>query len=463
MNQSKKSTGVLIIGAGLTGLTLGFLLKRRNIDFVIVEKEGRAGGVINTKQHDGFTYETGPNTGIIAHPEVVELFEMLAPECEIELADPKAENRWILKNGNWKNLPSGIISGISTPLFSLYDKFRILGEPFRKRGTNPMESVSALVKRRMGQSFLDYAIDPFISGIYAGDPDQLVTQYALPKLYALEQKYGSFIKGALKKARISKTPREKKANRKVFSAKGGLQELTNALEKNIPPKNRICGASNLQVSRTSSGFALRFSDSKGTYHQVDSNFLVSTVGGYELPELFDFISKERILPVSRLEYAKVIQIILAFRKWNGPELNAFGGLVPSSERRNLLGVLFPSSLFAGRAPEGGALISAFLGGIKRPDLYELPDEDLSQLLISELDELLQIRKSKLSFLEIHRYQTAIPQYDGQSPERLREIKALEEEFPGLILAGNIRDGIGIADRIRQAFDISDLIIKQIDK
>jgi protoporphyrinogen/coproporphyrinogen III oxidase len=96
---------VTIIGAGLTGLTLGFLLKRRNIDFVIVEKESRAGGVINTKQHDGFTYETGPNTGIIAHPEVVELFEMLAPECEIELADPKAENRWILKNGNGKTSP----------------------------------------------------------------------------------------------------------------------------------------------------------------------------------------------------------------------------------------------------------------------------------------------------------------------------------------------------------------------
>jgi protoporphyrinogen/coproporphyrinogen III oxidase len=457
MNHTNKSTGVLIIGAGLTGLSLGFLLKRRNIDFLIVEMESRAGGVINTKQHNGFTYETGPNTGIIAHPEVVELFEMLAPECEIELADPKAENRWILKNGQWKNLPSGLISGIFTPLFSLYDKFRILGEPFRKRGTNPMETVSELVKRRMGQSFLDYAVDPFISGIYAGDPDQLVTQYALPKLYALEQKYGSFIKGAIKKAREPRTERDLKANRKVFAAKGGFNNLIMALTRQIGEENIIYSAKNIKISHAGSSFSTAVKVENGELLTIQSQKLITTSGGHSLADLFDFIDRDELEAITKLKYARVVQLIMAFNKWNGPELNAFGGLVPSKEKRNFLGVLFPSSIFGGRTPEGGALLSVFFGGMKRPDIYDMNDEEIYKLADLELSELFDLPKSDLAFKEIYRYRHAIPQYDNKSPERLKRIIELQTKYPGLILAGNIRDGIGIGDRIRQAFDISGLI------
>lgn len=448
---------VTIIGAGLTGLTLGFLLKRHNIDFVIVEKDSRAGGVINTKQHDGFTYETGPNTGIIAHPEVVELFEMLAPECEIELADPKAENRWILKNGKWKNLPSGLISGIFTPLFSLYDKFRILGEPFRKRGTNPMESVSGLVKRRMGQSFLDYAVDPFISGIYAGDPDQLVTQYALPKLYTLEQKYGSFIKGAIKKAREPKTERDLKASRKVFAAQGGFENLIQSLTRHIGAENFIYSARDVKISYSDSTFSTEVKLDNGKSFTIHSPKLITTTGGHSLADLFDFIDREELEDVTKLKYARVVQLIMAFNKWNGPELNAFGGLVPSKEKRNFLGVLFPSSIFRGRTPEGGALLSVFMGGVKRPEVFDMNDEEIYKLADMELNQLFDLPKSDLAFKEIYRYRHAIPQYDNKSPERLKRISELQAKYPGLLLAGNIRDGIGIGDRIRQAFDISGLI------
>jgi len=218
MSKTETKPKIVILGAGITGLTIGYYLQRAAIDFVIVERSPVAGGVIQTHERDGFVYETGPNTGIIAHPEVAELFELLAPGCQLELADPKAENRWILKNGKWVPLPSGMMGGIKTPLFSLKDKLRLLAEPFRKKGDNPMETISELVKRRMGKSFLEYAVDPFISGIYAGNPDLLVTKYALPKLYNLEQQYGSFIKGGVKKSREPKSDRDRKATRKVFSA-----------------------------------------------------------------------------------------------------------------------------------------------------------------------------------------------------------------------------------------------------
>lgn len=455
--ENEMRAEVVILGGGLTGLTLAFLLQRANVDFVLLEKSDKAGGVIQTRERDGFVYEIGPNTGILAHPEVAELFELLAPDVEIELANPKAENRWILKNGKWQALPSGLTGGVKTPLFTLKDKFRLLAEPFRKKGDNQMETISELVKRRMGQSFLDYAVDPFISGIYAGDPDQLVTKYALPKLYALEQNYGSFIKGGIKKAREPKSDRDRKATRKVFSVKGGFRNLISALVDRIPSEKIVYNAALISVSAGDSSFFTKVKTSEGRQLTIKSRRFTSTAGGHELAGLFDFIDNDTLQPVTHLEYAKVAQVIMAFDRWNGPLLNAFGGLIPSKEKRNILGVLFPSSIFEGRTPDGGALLSVFTGGVKRPDLLNLGDDELLKIVRQEMTDLLQIDKSRLAFVEIHRYQHAIPQYGKQSPEKLQRITELEARHPGLILAGNIRDGIGIADRIRQATELSKLL------
>jgi protoporphyrinogen/coproporphyrinogen III oxidase len=150
---------------------------------------------------------------------VAELLEDLKDDCKPEVADETAKARWIWKNNRWIPLPSGLISGITTPLFSATDKLRLLGEPFRKKGKNPNETLAQLVLRRMGKSFLDYAIDPFILGIYSGDPARLVTKYAFPKLYWLEQDYGSFICGAIKKAKNPKPNVTKKPPKKYFQLK----------------------------------------------------------------------------------------------------------------------------------------------------------------------------------------------------------------------------------------------------
>ncbi len=450
-------TDVTIIGAGLTGLSLAFFLQEKGISVVVVEKQNRAGGVMQTLERDGFIYESGPNTGIIARGEVAELFKALAPDCTIELANPQSKNRWILKKGKWEPIPAGFIKAIKTPLFTLRDKFGILGEPFRKRGDNPMESIAGMVKRRMGKSYLDYAVDPFISGIYAGDPDQLITKYAMPKLYALEQHYGSFIKGAIKKSREAKTPVEMQATKEVFAARGGFKNLVAALVGKLPGQNLYLGVSGLQIIREEKGFTSTFSTAEGNSCQIQSEWVVSTVGGHSLTGMFDFIDSNALKPISDLRYAKVVQVVMGFSKWNGPKLNAFGGLIPSKEKRNILGVLFPSSIFEGRTPEGGALLSVFMGGIKKPEIIEMDDAALTAMATAELEDLLQISLSNMAFLEIFRYPHAIPQYDASSPQRLERIAKLEKQYPGLLLAGNIRNGIGISDRIGQAFDLADMI------
>src|SRR5512133_3474478 len=189
---------VVILGAGLTGMVTAHHLNKRGLDFLLVEMASRTGGVIHSVSENGFLYEEGPNSGVIGNIEVIRLFDDLAGQCELETASTNNKKRYVLKNGRWEPLPGSLKSAVKTPLFSLKDKFRILLEPFRPKGKDPHETLAGLVKRRLGQSFLDYAIDPFIIGVYAGDPARLVPKYALPKLYNLEQKYGSFIGGTIK-------------------------------------------------------------------------------------------------------------------------------------------------------------------------------------------------------------------------------------------------------------------------
>jgi oxygen-dependent protoporphyrinogen oxidase len=450
---------VVIVGAGLTGLTMGLYLKKAGINFLIIDKSAKTGGVIQTIREKGFVYETGPNTGVVSCPEMTELFEELAGKCELEVADPSAKRRLIWKNQAWHALPSGLMSAIGTPLFTWGDKFRILGEPFRAKGTNPNETLAELVKRRMGKSYLDYAIDPFISGIYAGDPTKLVTKYAMPKLYNLEQEYGSFIKGAMKKAKLPKTDRDKKATKEVFSAKGGLKHLIDALTESIGPENILLSAETM-VKPTSAGFQLQVTTPEQLI-TLETPHLVTTCGGYALPALLPFLNEEEVAPFNDLKYAAVTQVLLGFNKWKGISLKAFGGLVPGKENKNILGVLFTSSFFEGRAPQGGALLSVFMGGTKRPDIAQMDNFEIETLLNKELPRMMSDRSLSADLIRIHRYPKAIPQYTESSGKRFEMIEQIQQKYSGLILAGNIRDGIGMADRVKQGRSIAEELIGKI--
>lgn len=451
MNQSEEIK-VAIIGAGLTGLTTALYLKKAGIDVQIYEKSDRAGGVIHTLNENGFTFEAGPNSGVLSRVEAAELLDDLADECTLEVADETAKARWIWKNGKWEPLPSGLIGGVTTPLFTFTDKLRILGEPFRKKGENPNETLAELVLRRMGKSFLNYAIDPFILGIYSGDPGKLVTKYAFSKLYELEQNYGSFIGGSIKKAREPKSERDKKATKVIFSVKGGLQNLINAFVNKIGEENIHLNCKNLFVEENGNFYSTNLN--KEVYTHV-----ISTTGAYALPSLFPFVPAEKIQRITQMKYSKVVQVALGFNTWKGLPLKAFGGLVPSIEKRDVLGVLFLSSFFKDKAPQNGALLSVFLGGVRRPEIAGLTDEEIITLVRKEVIEMMQLETFEPDLMKIFRYEHAIPQYGLESEQKMKAIVEVEKQFPGLILAGNIRDGIGIADRIKQGRLTAEALIK----
>ena len=452
--MAEKNIKVAIVGAGLTGLTTAFYLKKAGIDFTVFEKSDKPGGVIQTHHTNEFTFESGPNTGMLSRPEVAELLEDLKEDCTIEIADDSSKARWIWKKNRWVPLPSGLISGVSTPLFSFSDKMRLLAEPFRKKGDNPNESLAQLVLRRMGKSFLDYAIDPFILGIYSGDPSQLVTQYAFPKLYRLEQDYGSFIGGSVKKAKEPKSDRDKNATKEIFSVEGGLSNLIDALVKRTGKDHFLLNCQKLTFEKNKDGYYSNLTKENFTH-------VVSTTGSYELKNLFPFIEKENLTAITQMNYSKVVQVSLGFKKWEGVPLRAFGGLVPSIEKRRILGVLFISSFLKNKAPENGALLSVFLGGVRQPEIIDLSDAEISRITEEELTEMLKLIKFNPDMMRIFRYRYAIPQYGFESEKKLKVISQLQEKYPGLVLSGNIRDGIGIADRINQGKTVADLLIKDL--
>ncbi|MFW5758016.1 MAG: protoporphyrinogen oxidase [Bacteroidota bacterium] len=445
MSENKYYSAV-VIGAGLTGLTAAYHL--RNKDILIIEENSEAGGVIHTHRNNGFLYESGPNTGVVGTPEIVELFDELKGKCELEEANENNKKRYILKNGKWQPLPDSLIGGIQTPLFTPGDKIRLLGEPFRAKGKDPHETLSALVKRRMGKSFLDYAVDPFILGVYAGDPDVLVPKYALPKLYKLEQEHGSFIGGAIKKQMKKKTEQEKKVTRKVFSLKGGFSNLVNALFQSVGKDKFVFEAKDVEIMPQDDLFIIRYKKN-GKIVSVKTRNVISTAGAHQLPPLMPFIDKKDMEVLTGLHYARVVEVSLGFKNWEGMPLDAFGGLIPSRENRDILGILFLSALFNDRAPASGALLTVFIGGSRKEHLVNFTDDQIRNLVQKEVTDLMQLPSFHPSLFYINRYDHAIPQYDARSGKRFEIIRKLQALYPGLLLGGNMRDGIGMADRVKQ--------------
>lgn len=458
--MTSQTKDAVIIGAGLTGLSLAYFLKKAGKNVLVIEKESEIGGVISTKTENGFTYETGPTTGVLGSLEIIQLFDELNSNCKLQIADKSANKRYIWKKNRWNALPTGIVSAISTPLFTLYDKIRILGEPFRRKGGYPDEPISEMVVRRLGKSFLNYAVDPFLSGVYAGDPEKLITRHALPKLYALEFEHGGFVRGTIAKHRNIDTNKlhshKHKITREVFSVNKGLKNLILALESQIGAENILNTCQSATVEPILGGYKTTFNTSTGDQYKITSDKLVSTVSASQLGTLLPFVEAKKLNNISNTTYAPVVQIAVGFNQWTGIKLDAFGGLISSKDNRNILGILFPSAIFPNRAPHGGALLSVFMGGIKRPELLNFTDKELTDILLEELRITMKVSTTP-DLIRIHRYQNAIAQYDIKTEQRLQTIAEIEIEYPGLIIAGSLRDGIGMSDRVKQAVNIAKTI------
>ena len=451
----------VVIGAGISGLTAAFRLQQQGLTVEVLEAAPRAGGVIGSRRRDGFLFETGPNSTLDTTPLINALLADLGIAAERRDASAVAATRFIVRDGRLVALPTSPTAFLTTGAFTLSAKLRLLLEPFiAPAPAGVEESIAAFVRRRLGGEFLDYAIDPFVAGIYAGDPERISVPAAFPRLHALEQKYGSLIKGQIQGARERRKNAEKAKNAAAsFSFADGMQTFTDALAGRLR-----CVRTGVQVTRLARGGDGRYTvegDASGTPFARRARSVVLAVGAGAAAALVREIAPAAAGALTAIDYAPVTVAASAYRRADiAHALDGFGFLVPKKERRSMLGTLFSSSMFPGRAPEGAVLLTSFIGGRRNPDLPARPDAELAPMIHAELAALVGATGTPL-WTEITRWPRAIPQYDLGHLGRVAHVDAAEAALPGLFFCASYRGGVSVGDCIKSAHAVADGVARLV--
>jgi oxygen-dependent protoporphyrinogen oxidase len=451
---------VAIIGGGITGLTAAFYLKRAGVPVTVYEAGNRTGGVIQSLRKDGFLAEFGPNTLLETSPKIGQLVRDAGLESRRLDPDPKASARYVVRYKRPVAMPSAALGFLTTDLFSLNAKFAVLREPFvppRRDGVE--ESIGEFVVRRFNREFLDHAIDALVAGIYAGDPNRLSVTHAFPKLKALEDNYGSMIKGQIFGGRERKKRGEVAKDRAPkFSFDEGLQVLPDTLCASLGDAVRL----NTAVTRlvqSEGRWTLDLKAGDGSESRAEHGVVVYAGSAFKLAEL---VVEARGMTVdlsafSEIRYPPVASVVLGFRRADvAHSCEGFGMLIPKIEGFKILGTIFSSSLFPNRAPEGHVTLSSYVGGERYPELALLPPDQLSALVCEDLRVLLGVRGVPV-FSHSVLYPRAIPQYNvgyGRFKGLLDEIEAGAD---GLFFAGHYRDGVSLSDSILSGCNMADRV------
>ena len=439
---------VLIVGGGISGLATAWFLRRRGVAVTVLEAGGEAGGTVRTIARAGFTVETGPTSTLSRGGALDELIAGVGVQADVVEADRRAP-RYIVKDNRLVPLPSGPIDFIKTPLFTASAKWRLLAEPVWRRA-RAEESIAQFARRRIGAQFLDWAVDPFVSGVYAGDPERLSVRAAIPRLYALEAQYGSLFIGALAQMFRGRSGGAQPRGR-LISFRRGMQTLPAAIARELGESLHL----NTRVS------ALTRAGTQWIVHSAGAEFRASNVilavPAYRAAELLAPMSPELVRELNAIAYSPVVSIALGFaRKQVGHPLDGFGALLPRRLQRETLGVIFSSTLFAGRAPPDKVLLTAFIGGVRNPAVGERDESELVDRVLSDLRPLLAIQGDPI-FRIVTRWPQAIPQYELGHNERLARIDAILAEKPGLHVCANWRGGISLADCVSSAAALADTL------
>lgn len=453
MTGPHEQADAVVIGGGISGLCAAYGLVKRGLKVTVLERDSEVGGTMKTVRENGFLSESGPNSAL----ETTPLFRELVSECGISdeflYANPAGKNRFILRNGTMHALPLSPGAFLATPLFSVRGKLRLLMEPLIGRGTGE-ESIADFVARRVGREFLDYAIDPFVAGVFAGRPERLSVQAAFPKLHALEKNYGGLVKGMILGRRERQRRAEKAKDRaESFSFAGGMQVLPKAIARKLDSSVQTDSkVDSIRVMGPSS-FSVTYVH-RGSSRTIGCRTLVLSVPAFVAAELLRSHSPETAGILQSITYSPVSSLFLGFKKETvGHPLNGFGVLIPTRERRSILGCLWSSSLFPGRAPDGMVAVTAFVGGARQPELTELPENKLCDLVLTELKNIMQV-SGKLVYLRVTTWKQAIPQYELGYHEKTRALEQFEANHPGLYFCSNFKGGISVGDCVQNAQEVS---------
>ncbi|MCP3849179.1 MAG: protoporphyrinogen oxidase [Gammaproteobacteria bacterium] len=460
--SSTTELDVLIIGGGISGLSTAWWLAQSGLNVQVWEKSAHAGGKIKTTKANGFTTEQAASMLMNFKPEVDQFLRHSGLETlKAQRLLSAKSNRYLMHKGQLQALPMTIARLFFSPLWSPQGKLRLLLEPFAKKATREHETVSEFITRRLGQEFLEKAMEPFIAGTMASDPDLASAQHVIPRLTALEKKFGSITAGIFAhKVTGKRTAR----NPESFSFDGGMETLPKQLAGN--PK--VGFKANVNVTHViqhsghkSNGWEVCAEGPDGEMNAKAHHIVVSSpanVAAQLLKPIKPILSQL----LSEIQYAPLSVVHLGLERSgvNHP-LDSTGFLVPRQEKKQghmtINGNLWMSSVFSKRAPENSVLLSSYIGGARQPSAINLSDQDSIDQVLHDIRPILGINSSPVMG-KVDRHHKALPLYHGHYSQQIRMIEDELQTIPGLHLEANYIGGVSVRDRIVSSRQTADNII-----
>jgi len=453
---------ILVVGGGISGLACAWRLRQLGLPVLLLERGSRFGGVIETAEENGFRFDIGPQS-FTNTPALSELIDEVGLGGELLRADARAP-RYILRRGRLVPAPFSPPKLLTTPLLSARTKLRILSEPFlRSYPPDEDESIAAFVRRKFGSDLLANLVGPFVSGVWAGDPEKLSLASTFPAVRLLEEKHGSVIRGVMKQRRKSageSSPKESGERPSLCNFRGGISALVAAISGKLGDAART-GAEITAIRSVAAEGSASFDvgyRAGGRSESASFAALILATPAAETGGLLRGIGPSgpgfgELL--GKIEYAGVAQVSAGYRvdqigqrkAKNG--LNGFGFLVPRSEWLHLLGTVWNSSLFPNRAPEGMASFTSFLGGMTDAEIVSRDPDEIAAVAHSELSSVLGISGAPVA-QRVSRWRRALPQYNIGHRELTSALYPLCAATPGLFLAGNYFGGPAIGACVEYA-------------
>ena len=449
---------IVIIGAGISGLTTAFLLFKEGYDVIVLEQKEKVGGSIETVDEKGFLFDRGPNSGLETTPLIRQLVEDLNLEDQFVYANREGNKRYILRNEQLHALPMSPPAFFKTKLFSGKAKLRLMAEPFIGRSKDGYyQSIAEFVTRRLGKEFLDYAINPFVAGVYAGRPEELSVKSAFPKLYALEEDYGGLIIGTIRSIRKRKKSKEvSKQSAKMFSFKDGMMVLPEAIRRKLGSRVNT-GVEVISIRKTSEGnYGVTYREGEQTLTLL-ADVVLSTVPAYKAAELLGHFDETLIKHLNQIYYPPVLVLYLVYDKSSvGQPLDGFGFLIPEKEEKSFLGAIWSSVIFPNRTDDSKASFTLFIGGSRDAGFVDDVEQNVIDRARREFEMIMKISAEPILITKRF-WPKAIPQYNLGYVEHENFFDHFEKDNKGLILSGNYRGGISVGDCIKNSEIISNKI------
>ncbi|HUO33503.1 MAG TPA: protoporphyrinogen oxidase [Candidatus Acidoferrum sp.] len=445
---------VVVIGAGISGLSCAYYLRQLKVPVVLLESSARPGGLLNSVERDGFLFEGGPQS--FQGTETLEgLINELEISGELVKADPQAP-RYVLQKGRLKQIPMSPQALLTSSLLSPGSRWKLASEPFRR--TSPPgheESVADFVRRKFGHEILEYLVSPFVSGVYAGDPETLSLKAAFPSLEQWEREYGSVLRGAMK-SRGKKTGI--KGPPPLCSFRRGVATLPRAIANSLGDALQT-GSAVLSVRRAAGpgGAYEVHAQTLGQEEVRRASAVVLCTPAYVAAQLLASVSSRVGMTLSGIAYAPVAVVAAAYDRTKVRNaLDGFGFLVPRKEKTRILGTVWNTSLFPGRAPHDKVVITSFLGGAADLEMVSKSREDIAAAAREDNAKILGIEGKPLTS-EVWTYSRALPQYNLGHHHAVEELRSGERETPGIFFGGNYLEGPAIGKCVDQGFRTAEAV------